>query len=174
MSAEQANPTRRSAGRQCVIFQLGDTHFGVDIQQVLRIVRLTTITRVPHAPRFLTGVINYRGQVVPVVDLHQRLALPSAEYDDAARILIVDLDSQPVGMLADAVVGISRLADEAIQPPPEMVAQVNGVYLTGVAQHEGRLVVLLDLGQVLTVEEAAETFASLDQATNDWQAQDVE
>ena len=149
-------------GNQYVVFRLGETQFGVAIGQVLRIVRLTPITRVPRAPHFLEGVINYRGQVVPVVDLRKRLALPGEEeYGDAARILIVELEDQPIGMLVDAVVRILRLPDDSITPPPEMVAQVNGVYLTGVAYHDERLVVLLDLSRVLTVEEVAEM--------SDWQ-----
>jgi purine-binding chemotaxis protein CheW len=148
-------------GKQYVVFRLGETQFGVAIGQVLRIVRLTPITRVPRAPHFLEGVINYHGQAVPVVDLKKRLALPSGEeYGDAARVLIVELETQSIGMLVDAVAGISRLPDEAIEPPPEMVAQVNGVYLAGVAHHEykgeERLIVLLDLNRVLTVEEVTE------------------
>ncbi len=168
-------------GNQYVIFRLGETQFGVGINQVLRIVRLMPITRVPRAPHFLEGVINYHGQVVPVVDLRKRLALSDGEeYGDAARILIVELEAsaegprlssvealsrvaQPIGMLVDVVVGISRLPDESIEPPPEMIAQVNGVYLTGVAHHEykneKRLIVLLDLSRVLTVEEVAEVEA---------------
>jgi len=148
-------------GNQYVIFRLGETQFGVAIGQVLRIVRLTSITRVPRAPHFLEGVINYRSQVVPVVDLKKRLALPGGEeYGDAARFLIVELETQSIGMLVDAVIRIARLPSDSIEPPPEMVAQVNGVYLTGVAHYEydneERLVVLLDLGRVLTVEEVAE------------------
>ena len=148
-------------GNQYVVFRLNETQFGVEISQVLRIVRLTPITRVPRAPHFLEGLINYHGQVVPVVDLKKRLALDSGEqYGDAARFLIVELETQSIGMLVDEVVRILRLPDESIEPPPEMVAQVNGVYLTGVAhyeyENEERLVVLLDLSRVLTVEEAAE------------------
>ena len=148
-------------GNQYVVFRLNETQFGVEIRQVLRIVRLAPITRVPRAPHFLEGLINYHGQVVPVVDLKKRLALDSGEqYGDAARSLIVELEEQSIGMLVDAVVRILRLPDESIEPPPEMVAQVNGVYLTGVAhyeyENEERLVVLLDLSRVLTVEEVAE------------------
>ena len=156
-------------GNQYVVFRLNETQFGVEISQVLRIVRLTPITRVPRAPHFLEGLINYHGQVVPVVDLKKRLALDSGEqYGDAARFLIVELEAsvelgraeQSIGMLVDAVVRILRLPDESIKPPPEMVAQVNGVYLAGVAhyecENEERLVVLLDLSRVLTVEEVTE------------------
>jgi purine-binding chemotaxis protein CheW len=162
MSNQDASPAERLADRQYVIFRLGETLFGVDILQMLRIVRLAPITRVPRAPHFLEGVINHEGQVVPVVDLHKRLALPAADYGDKARILIVEVESQAIGMLADQAVGIARLPPAAIQPAPEMVAQVNGVYLAGVAQHQGRLVVLLDLRRVLSVEELDEM--------NAWQA----
>lgn len=147
-------------GNQYVIFRLGETRFGVEIGQVMRVVRLSPITRVPRAPHFLEGVINYHSQIVPVVDLKKRMALPGGEeYGDAARILIVELATQPVGMLVDAVAGIARLPEEAIEPPPEMVAQVNGIYLTGVAHHEERLTMLLDLSRVLTVEQVAEVEA---------------
>lgn len=172
MKDERAERVTGTKGSQYVVFQLGETRFGVEIGQVLRIVRLTPITRAPRAPHFLEGVINYHGQVVPVIDLEKRLALSDGEgYGEAARILIVELEgptrsgraAQPVGMLVDAVVGISRLPDESIEPPPEMVAQVNGVYLTGVAHHEERLIMLLDLSRVLTVEDVAEM--------NEWQAE---
>jgi purine-binding chemotaxis protein CheW len=156
MKKESIEHSHRLTDRQYVIFFLGETLFGVDILQMLRIVQLTPITRVPRAPRFLEGMVNYRGQVVPVVDLHKRLALPEVEYDDKARILIAEVGEQSIGMLADRVIGIVRLTDEAIQPPPEMVAQVNGVYLVGVAHHASRLVVLLDLSRVLAIQELDE------------------
>ena len=150
---KQQSEKAESAVEQYIIFHLGQTLFGVEIHQMLRIVRLVPITRVPRAPGFLEGVINDRGQVVPVVDLHKRLALPTSEYDDKARILIAELGTKPVGMLVDAVAGNWRLPGESIQPAPEMVAQVNGVYLTGVAHFRSRLIVLLDLSRVLTVQE---------------------
>ena len=147
MKDERTQRATASKGNQYVVFRLGETRFGVEIGQVLRIVRLTPITRVPRAPHFLEGVINYHSQIVPVVDLKKRMALPDGGEIDAARILIVELATQSIGMLVDAVVGIVRLTDESIEPPPEMVAQINGVYLTGVAHQEKRLIMLLDLSR---------------------------
>ena len=164
MDTYKTNGAKNTTGQQYIIFLLGETYFGVEIHQMLRIIRLTTITRVPHAPDFLEGIINYHGQAVPVVDLKKRMALSAGEkYSDEARILLVELETQPVGMLVDAVVEISRLPDESIEPPPEMIAQVNGVYLTGVARCENRLTVLLDLSRLLTVEEVAEVEAWRDE-----------
>jgi purine-binding chemotaxis protein CheW len=100
-------------------------------------------------------VVTYRGQAVPVIDLHKRLALPVVEYAYSARILVVEVGSQITGMLVDMVVDILHLPKDVIQPPPEMVADIDGVYLTGVAQHDGQGVIILDPSRVLTVEEIA-------------------
>ena len=139
----------KSTEEKYVIFRLGETLFGVDVERMLRIVRLSPITRVPRAPQFLEGVFNYRGQVVPVVDLHKRLALPGVEYGDQVRILIVELEAQPVGMLADAVIGISRLPGETIQPATGTAVPVDVGCLAGVARQGERPIFLLDLGRVL-------------------------
>ncbi|MEA3351935.1 MAG: chemotaxis protein CheW [Chloroflexota bacterium] len=157
MTATQKRQVTKTKGKQYVVFLLGETQFGVEIDQVLRIIRLTPITRIPRAPSFLEGVINYRGQAIPVVDLNKRLALAGEkEYGYKARILIVNLEAQSIGMLVDAVTEIVRLPDESIEPAPEMAAQVNGVYLEGIAHYRNRLLVLLDLERVLTIEDVDE------------------
>ncbi len=157
------------AKEQYVVFTLRSTRFAVPILQVLRIIRQLPMTQVPRAPDFLEGVINDQGQVVPVVDLRKRLGLhepgpPAAPStsEDGGRILILELPptsaagEQRVGLLVDAVIGIVRIADSDIQPPPPMVAQVNGVYLTGVAQQDEALVMVLNPERVLTVDEVAQ------------------
>ena len=152
-------------GDQHVIFQLGETRFGVGLRQVSHIARLSPITRVPRAPHFLTGVINHHGQVIPVVDLRHRLGLAQdVLYGDKARIIIVDLGAQYTGMLVDAVTGIWRLPPDSSKPPPKKGTQVDGIYLSGVAHYDGRNVLLLDLGRVLTVDEVNQV--------NAWQAKD--
>jgi purine-binding chemotaxis protein CheW len=154
-------------GQQHVIFELEETRFGVEIDQVLRVIRLTSITRVPHAPGFLEGVINDHGQIIPIVDLKKRLALSSGQpYGEKSRILVIELDKQPIGMLVDRIIGIWRIPSEAVEPAPEMVAQVNGLYLTGVARAQDRLIILLNLSTVLTADEADQV--------NAWQARQDE
>ena len=162
---------RQATTRQYVVFRLGDVHVGVHILQVLRVLPRLPVTRVPRAPDFLMGVVNDHGEIVPVVDLKRRMELSDAEssHDDAnlrvdtpggnrqdRRIIVVEQQDQIVGMLVDAVVGLWHLEDDAIAPPPEMVAEVNGVYLSGVAHYEGKLIVLLDLERILTLEEERE------------------
>ena len=153
----------RGIGDQYIVFALQETRFVVPILQVLRITRKLPMTRVPRAPDFLEGVVNDHGQVVPVVDLRRRMALSGApEDEDAVRLLILELPAtaggvdQVVATMVDAVVGITRIAASEFQPAPAMVAQVNGVYLRGVARVDERLVMLLDLARILTIDEAAE------------------
>jgi len=142
---------------QFVIFQLGPSYFGVPIVQVVRILRMMDITRVPRAPGFLEGVINVEGDIVPVVSLKKRFELEYEETDPRqARILIVEVKDQIVGMIVDAVTGITWVPVSAIEPPPSMVADISGVYLTGIARHEGRLLIMLDLSRVLTTEEVSQ------------------
>jgi purine-binding chemotaxis protein CheW len=156
-----------SPAQQYIVFRLGEILFGVEIRQMLHIVRMAPITRVPHAPHFLQGVINNRSQVVPVIDLHKRLALPATEHDKDARILIADLDGQPVGMLVDAVAGIWRLPTESIQPGAGTVDLVSSVYLAGTARYRNHLITLLDLGRVLTIQETDQPGAGQAQASGE-------
>ncbi|MBS1251716.1 MAG: Chemotaxis protein CheW [Anaerolineales bacterium] len=142
--------------RQFIIFRLDETEFAVPIEQVARIVRLAKCTRVPRAPAFLEGVINLHGDVVPIVDLKKRFQLVETPYDDEARIIVAEVTDQRVGLIVDAVTEILWLPTSAIEPPPAMVADISGVYLTGVATQDDRLFVILDLSRVLTTEEVAE------------------
>jgi purine-binding chemotaxis protein CheW len=145
------------AGDQYVIFTLGLTRFAASIHQVLRITPRLPMTRVPRAPDFLEGVINDHSQVVPVVDLRKRMGLAKAAADqNASRILILELEDQTLGLLVDSVLDVARIEQSKIMPPPALVAQVNGVYLTGVAQIEENVLLLLDLERILTVDEVGE------------------
>ncbi len=141
---------------QFVVFRLGQTEFAVPIHQVWRIVPLVESTRVPHTPPFIEGVINLHGNIVPVIDLKKRLGLPVGEYNEEARIVVVDVQGHQVGMIVDAVTEILWLPVDAIEPPPAMIAEISGVYLTGVAVHNERLFIILDLTRVLSTEEMQE------------------
>ena len=138
---------------QMIVFKLGDTEFAMPITQAIRIVRLSPITRVPRAPGFLEGVINVEGDVIPVVDLKKRFVLSQTPYGPKSRVIIVETGEQRVGILVDLVREILPLPADAVEPPPEMVADINGIYLTGVAQLADRLLIILDLTNVLTLKE---------------------
>ncbi len=140
---------------QLVVFDLGEEVYGIDISRVQEIIRMQSITQVPGAPSFVEGVINLRGKIIPVVDLHRRFGLPPADSTKASRIVVVETDGHTIGMVVDAVSEVLRIPGDCIEPPSPIVAGVDSEYLRGIAKLEGRLVILLQLDKVLTSEQKA-------------------
>lgn len=136
---------------QLVVFDLAAEFYGVDIATVREIIRMQAITRVPGAPSFVEGIINLRGQVIPVVDLRKRLGLNVSEQTDDSRIVWVTINKHDVGVIVDAVTEVLRIPVSAIEPPSAMVAGVDSDYLRGIAKLESRLIILLDLNKVLSM-----------------------
>lgn len=130
---------------QLVIFKLGREEYGVSILQVQEIKRITEITRVPHTPEYIKGVINLRGSVLPVIDLKRRLNLPQQESTDNTRIIIVKVEEISVGMIVDAVSEVMTIHQENIDSPDIVAGSVSANYLSGVGKLENRLLILLDL-----------------------------
>jgi purine-binding chemotaxis protein CheW len=146
--------------KQLVVFKLGSEHYGVDIAAVAEIIRPQPITAVPRAHKFIEGLTNLRGNVLPVIDLRKRFALPIQEITKETRIVVAEMDATLVGMMVDAVTEVLRVPSEAIEPPPAITSaaadrSTNG-FVKGVARvdpspglAEGRLIVLIDLEKVL-------------------------
>lgn len=141
---------------QLVVFKLANEHYGVDIAVVEGIIKMQTITSVPHAPRFVEGVTNLRGTVLPVVDMRRRFGLSVSEQTKDTRIIVVEMDGVTVGMVVDAVHEVMRVPVEDIEPPAPMVTTVDSAFITGIAKVENRLIILLDLAKVLTIQEQAD------------------
>lgn len=142
---------------QIVIFKLGEEEFGVNILQVREIEKLDQgITRVPKAPHFVEGIINLRGEIIPIVDLRRRFGLTLPELGYNSRVIIVEVGDALVGMLVDAVVEVLRVPVSAIEPAPAITKGVDAYFLAGVAKLDTRLIVLLNLERTLSSEEAKE------------------
>lgn len=138
---------------QLVSFTLGDEEFGVDILKVQEINRMVTVTSVPNAPVFVDGVINLRGKVIPIIDLRTRFGMPRREHDRNTRIIVVELEGKVVGFVVDAVSEVLRIPKNVTEPPPAVVTGVNTDYITAVGKLEDRLLILLDLEKVFSIEE---------------------
>lgn len=138
---------------QLVSFKLGKEEFGVDILKVQEINRMLEITELPNAPEFVEGIVNLRGRIIPVVDLKKRLHLPSKIHDNSTRIIVIELHGKTVGFIVDEVSEVLRIESNITEPPPEMVAGIEHDYITAVAKLKGRLLILLDLNKILTIED---------------------
>ncbi len=138
---------------QLVTFSLDGVEFGLDIDRVQEITPLTDITPVPGAPSFLLGVINLRGQIIPVLDSRQRFHLHAAEPTSKTRIIIIDLAGEPTGLQVDAVAEVVKLDDFSLKPTPPLVAGVRSEYLAGMVTAGSRLITLIDLSKILDSAE---------------------
>lgn len=144
------------AEQQLVVFGLGKEEFGIDISRVREIVRLQNITTIPQSMDFVEGIVNLRGQIVPIVDLGKRFLLVERDEENQAdrKIIVVTMEGQNIGILVDCVSEILRIPDEAIEPTPPMVTSgMSNEFIRGVAKVKERLIIFLDLDRIFSSEE---------------------
>ncbi len=143
---------------QYITFLLGGEEFGAPISQVQEIIRVPQIFAVPQAPEFVEGVVNIRGQVIPVVDLRKRFGL-SADGGDASRIIVADVGGARTGLIVDVVREVLKLSCGDIEEVPEAFQEAEGArYLSGIGKMRGgeRILLLLDFRKLLSREEREE------------------
>lgn len=139
---------------QLVSFKIGEEEFGVDILKVQEINKMMQITKVPNSPAFVDGVVNLRGRIIPVINLRARLNLPRKEHDKNTRIIVVEISGRTIGFVVDEVNEVLRIPVGITEPPPEMVAGIDSSYITAVGKLEDRLLILLELEKIFSLEEA--------------------
>jgi len=139
--------------KKIIVFALGHEEYGVEVEKVKTIERMQQMTRVPKTPPFIKGVINLRGVVIPIIDLRARFGLPEKEATENSRMIIVATGNIEVGMIVDSANDVIDLDDSLVESPPEIVGGIRAKYLDGIAKIGERLLVLLNLEQVLNKEE---------------------
>ena len=139
--------------QQLVVFELANEFYGINIAVVESIIKMQPITQLPQTPAYVKGVTNLRGSVLPVIDLRARFALDEKEESRQTRIIIVTMGSIKVGVIVDGVSEVLRVSDELIEPLPPMVNSVNSAFLKGIVRLESRLIIMLELGKVLDLNE---------------------
>ena len=140
---------------QLVGFEIADEQFGVDILMVQEIIRSAKVTAVPNSPEFVEGVINLRGNIIPVVDLRKRLYLYNEESANVrAWILILNISDRVVGFIVDQVTHVIKVPEDKVQPPPEIVISgLESQYIQGVCELDKSLLVILNFSRVLFSDE---------------------
>lgn len=143
---------------QLVGFQLDGEEYGIDILKVQEINRITEITKIPQSPDFVEGVINLRGNVIPIIDLRKRFNMPHKEYDKQTRIVVGEIGDRTVGFIVDAVSEVIRLPENTIEPPPNIMSDDRTDYILGVGKLDDRLLMLLDIDKILSGTEKEKLF----------------
>jgi purine-binding chemotaxis protein CheW len=137
---------------QVIVFTVGEHHFAFEISQVERIMRFRAPTPLPKAAEFLEGMIRFGERLVPLVDLRKRLGAEAAMTDEA-RIVVIEVEGQAVGVLVDQVLEVIRVNAGTITAPPAMVRGLAATYITGMVRHGEETLVLLHAGKLFTSTE---------------------
>jgi purine-binding chemotaxis protein CheW len=148
----------RDGGRdeltQLVSFLVEGEEYGVEVLRVREIIRMTAITRMPNTPAHVEGIINLRGQVIPIISMRKRFGVLDREYCSRTRIIVMDVGGGLTGFIVDAVSEVIRIHGSEIQPPPSVVSGGMGQeFITGVINHAERLLVVMDIDRMFSDEE---------------------
>lgn len=137
-----------------IVFSLAHEEYGIEVDKVRTIERLSPITRVPKTPSFIKGVINLRGIVVPVIDLRGRFGLEESVTTENSRIIVVAVNEMEVGFIVDSANDVVDIDSDTIDSPPEIVGGIKAKYLRGIAKFgDNRLLIMLNLAEVLNKNE---------------------
>lgn len=130
-------------------FRLGDEIYGINVMQIREVLRHSEITPVPGAPDYVLGIINLRGNVVTVIDTRKRFGLAPGNIDEQARIVIVEVDTQVVGMLVDSVADVTYLKQSEIETTPNIGNEETSKFIQGVCNKEEELLILIELERMI-------------------------
>jgi purine-binding chemotaxis protein CheW len=142
--------------RQIVTFEIAGENYGINIEKVQEINRYTNVTRIPKTPKFVEGIINLRGEVIPLIDLRSRFELEAKERDEFTRVIIVNLKKMKVGFVVDWVDEVLRVREDDIENvPPVLSASVSSEFIDGVVNFAKRekMILLLDVEQLFSNAE---------------------
>ncbi len=144
-----------STENEFLAFTLGKEEYGIQILKVQELRGYEPPTRVANAPDFVKGVINLRGIIVPIVDMRIKFSLGAPTYDQFTVVIILNINGRVTGMVVDSVSDVITLTEDQIKPPPEMATVFSTDFLLGLGTLEERLLILIDIGKLMSSAEMA-------------------
>ncbi len=161
MSADSIN-----VAAQYLTFKLHEEVFALEISRVREVLEYTSVTRVPRTPDFMTGVINLRGNVIPVIDMNLKLGMPKTERTIDTCIIIVEIvesgETLVLGALADSVQEVIEIEPENIEPAPKIGTSLNIEFLKGMGKKDDHFMMIFDIDKVFSIEDIAALSADID------------
>ena len=145
-----------AAKRQLVVFKIGTEEFAIDILLTKEVVVMREITGVPETEDFVEGVMNLRGNLVPVIDLRKRLRASGNASPEDRRIIVVQLEGRVAGLLVDSASEVVRITQEQVEPAPDIITELGAGYVMGVINLNGRFITLIDLNKTLSADIVTE------------------
>ena len=139
---------------QLVSFALDDVEYGVDILNVYEIQKVNQIAHLPNSPDFIKGILNLRGDVIPVVDLRIRFGLKVTEPTEFSRIIIIDTNNKKIGLFVDNVRKVIRIPETNVSPPSDLITDLSEEFIQGIGRLQDHLVIILNIASITTAEES--------------------
>lgn len=142
-----------SAMQEFLTFSLGDENYAIDILTVKEIRGYESVTKIANAPPFIKGVINLRGDIVPIVDLRIKFNVGQVTYDEFTIVIVLHIRNRIVGIVVDGVSDVVGLSKEQLRPPPDFGVAFNSRYLLGLASVNEQMIILVDINELISSEE---------------------
>lgn len=138
---------------QIVSFRLSNEEYGVDIMHVQEIILIGQITLMPQVPEYVSGLINLRGHVIPIIDLRVRFGLEATDYTEHSRIIVLNVNKKTVGIIVDAVDEVLRINQDQIESASVGLTGFGKEYVSGLVKFEKKLLILMNIEKII-VESA--------------------
>jgi purine-binding chemotaxis protein CheW len=145
--------TKEETGRELLTFTLGREEYGIDILKVQEIRGYEAVTTIANAPEFIKGVVNLRGNIVPIVDMRIKFKLGKVTYDETTVVIILNIANRVVGMVVDGVSDVTTLKADEIKPAPEFGASLDTQYLLGLGTVDERMIILVDIERLMSSKD---------------------
>jgi purine-binding chemotaxis protein CheW len=160
--------------KQLISFTVGAEEYGLELMQVKEVIRMRQITWLPKAPSCIKGIINLRGDVIPIVDLRDRFGLQSVEQSAMTRVIVVEAEGRLIGMVVDSASQVVRVPADQFDPPPPLVGDRARAFITGVGKMEDKLILTIDADRILHAEEMNQIAESIEAAETEPAREQVE
>jgi len=143
-------------------FQLGNEVYGIEIRYDTEIIGIQQITYVPEVPKYVKGIINLRGKVIPVIDVRLKFGKPPVDYDDRTCIIVIDINDTQIGLIVDCVSEVLNISDDNIVPPPSYKTGFQNKYIKGIGKVGNAVKLLLDCEKIISENDNTEAVEKLD------------
>jgi len=155
LSSHEQSGKSSLASAEYIIFSLDTETYGLDVLKVQEIRQYGAVTKIANTPEFIKGVINLRGLIVPIVDMRIKFNLGQARYDESTIVIVLNISNRIIGMVVDGVTDVLEIETSELKALPDIVANIDTQYITGLATYEEQMIVLVDIERLMNSHEMA-------------------
>ncbi|MDD5067708.1 MAG: chemotaxis protein CheW [bacterium] len=138
---------------QLILFTINQVEYAVNIKNVVEVIKIMPLTILPEAPRFIKGVVNLRGKVVPIMDLRQRFGIDVSQNTKKTSVIIVRVQNSEIGIIVDSVIDVLNLHSDTVEPSLPVIEGLKSEFVDGVAKAEKKLIVIINIEKIFTSHE---------------------